>query len=147
MEDSSNQDQNPPEKDQPVKTRGMPLHSKILLGLILGGSSGVFANYFFSNDPRLLAIVDNFTEPAGKVFLRLMFMIVIPLIFTSLSLGVAEIKDIRKLGNLGLKSFLLLMQNGSSKEPKIFNGTGDIHVSSEMNGLTLIPAFRLGKEF
>ncbi len=41
----------------------------------------------------------------GQLFLRLLLMIVVPLVFSSLVVGVAGIGDIRKLGRVGLKSF------------------------------------------
>jgi DAACS family dicarboxylate/amino acid:cation (Na+ or H+) symporter len=41
----------------------------------------------------------------GQLFLRLLLMIVVPLVFASLVVGVAGIGDIRKLGRVGLKSF------------------------------------------
>jgi Na+/H+-dicarboxylate symporter len=50
-------------------------------------------------------IVDNITQPVGQLFLRLLLMIVVPLVFSSLVVGVAGIGDIRKLGRVGLKSF------------------------------------------
>ena len=50
-------------------------------------------------------VVDNITQPVGQLFLRLLLMIVVPLCFASLVVGVAGIGDIRKLGRVGLKSF------------------------------------------
>ena len=44
------------------------------------------------------------TEPIGQMFLRLLLMIVVPLVFSSLVVGVAGIGDIRKLGRVGLKT-------------------------------------------
>jgi dicarboxylate/amino acid:cation (Na+ or H+) symporter, DAACS family len=43
-------------------------------------------------------------QPLGKLFIRLIFMVVIPLIFAAIVLGVAEMGDLRKLGRVGLKS-------------------------------------------
>ena len=50
-------------------------------------------------------VVDNITQPVGQLFLRLLLMIVVLLVFSSLVVGVAGIGDIRKLGRVGLKSF------------------------------------------
>ena len=55
--------------------------------------------------PTVVWIVDNITQPVGQLFLRLLLMIVVPLVFSSLVVGVAGIGDIRKLGRVGLKSF------------------------------------------
>jgi DAACS family dicarboxylate/amino acid:cation (Na+ or H+) symporter len=90
--------------------RGIPLHTKILLGLFLGAAAGVTANLFAHDHPTLLWIVDNVAYPVGQVFLRLLFMIVVPLIFTSISLGVASLGDLGKVGRIGGKTlgFFLL---------------------------------------
>lgn len=45
-------------------------------------------------------------EIVGKVFLRLMFMVVVPLVFSALSLAVIEIGDVRRLGRMGLKTLI-----------------------------------------
>jgi len=44
------------------------------------------------------------TQPVGQVFLRLLFMLVIPLILSALSLGVAGLGDLRSLGRIGFKT-------------------------------------------
>ena len=90
--------------------RGIPLHTKILLGLFLGAAAGVAANIFFHDHPALLWIVDNIAYPVGQIFLRLLFLIVVPLIFTSISLGVASLGDLGKVGRIGGKTlgFFLL---------------------------------------
>src|SRR3712207_6639062 len=61
---------------------------------------------FGGNDPRVVWTVANITEPIGTLFLRLLLMIVVPLVFSSLVVGVAGIGDVRKLGRVGLKCFL-----------------------------------------
>ena len=60
---------------------------------------------FGGDDPRVVWTVANITEPIGTLFLRLLLMIVVPLVFSSLVVGVAGIGDVRKLGRVGLKSF------------------------------------------
>lgn len=89
----------------PDKPKGMPLHRRILLGLLVGVIAGLVANSWFGgDDPRVVWTVRNITEPIGQLFLRLLLMTVIPLVFSSLVIGVAGIGDIRKLGRIGLKS-------------------------------------------
>jgi DAACS family dicarboxylate/amino acid:cation (Na+ or H+) symporter len=48
--------------------------------------------------------VRNVAEPLGQIFLRLIFMVVVPLVFSALTLGVAGIGDVRRLGRMGLKT-------------------------------------------
>ena len=80
------------------------LHKRILLGLIIGAALGVTVNAVWGGaDPRIEAAVANFTEPVGELFLRLLLMMVIPLVFSSLIVGVSGMGGIRKLGRVGLK--------------------------------------------
>jgi len=90
----------------PDKPKGLALHTKILLGLIVGVVAGVFVNKQFGGTHAGVAwTIDNITYPIGQLFLRLLLMIVVPLVFSSLVVGIAGIGDIRKLGRIGLKSF------------------------------------------
>jgi DAACS family dicarboxylate/amino acid:cation (Na+ or H+) symporter len=90
----------------PDKPKGMPLHTRILIGLAVGVMAGVGVNYIWGgSNPAVVWIVGNITEPIGTLFLRLLLMIVVPLVFSSLVVGVAGIGDVRKLGRVGLKSF------------------------------------------
>ena len=91
----------------PDQPKGMPLHRRILLGLVIGVIAGLVVNRFLGgDDSRIAWTIRNITEPIGALFLRLLLMSVIPLVFSSLVVGVAGIGDIRKLGRIGLKSFL-----------------------------------------
>jgi len=92
--------------ETPDKPKGLALHTRILIGLAVGVTAGVAVNFAFGGDhPRVVWIIDNLTQPIGQIFLRLLLMIVVPLVFASLVVGVAGIGDIRKLGRVGLKSF------------------------------------------
>ncbi len=89
--------------DQPT---GLALHTKILIGLLVGVVGGIAVNWAAGGDnANLVWFIKNFTEPIGQLFLNLLLMIVVPLVFSSLVVGVAGIGDIRKLGRIGLKSF------------------------------------------
>lgn len=90
----------------PDSPKGMALHTKILIGLLVGVIGGIIVNRAFGGDnPNLVWFIKNFTEPIGQLFLSLLLMIVVPLVFSSLVVGVAGIGDISKLGRIGLKSF------------------------------------------
>lgn len=89
-------------RDRP---KGMALHTRILIGLIIGVVAGVIVNKVFGTDhPRVSSIITNVTEPIGTMFLRLLLMVVVPLVFSSLVVGVAGVGDVRKLGRVGLKT-------------------------------------------
>ena len=86
--------------------KGIPLHTRIFLGLVIGAGLGLVANLTVGADnPTVAWIVHNVTQPAGTLFLRLLMMVVIPLVFSSLVVGVAGIGDVRKVGRVGIRSF------------------------------------------
>ncbi len=88
------------------RPHGMALHTKILIGLLIGVFGGLAINWTLGgSNQNVVWFVDNFTRPIGQLFLNLLLMIVVPLVFASLVVGVAGIGDIRKLGRIGLKSF------------------------------------------
>ncbi|OYV91677.1 MAG: dicarboxylate/amino acid:cation symporter [Planctomycetia bacterium 21-64-5] len=106
---------------KPRVTRRVPLHTKILIGLLLGAGLGLSANWLARQpvtagqpnpsdananglDDSLEWVAINLAEPVGQIFLRLMFMVVLPLVFSALALAVVEIGDVRRLGKLGLRT-------------------------------------------
>lgn len=90
----------------PDKPHGLPLHTRIVIGLLIGVVAGLVVNWMFGpEDTRIAWVIKNITEPIGQIFLRLLLMTVIPLVFSSLVVGVAGIGDIRKLGRIGIKCF------------------------------------------
>ncbi len=92
--------------ETPDKPKGMALHTKVLIGLLIGAVGGVAAHqYMGDNNENLNWFISNFTQPVGQLFLNMLLMIVVPMVFSSLIIGVAGIGDIRKLGRIGLKSF------------------------------------------
>jgi len=83
----------------------MKLHTKILLGLLIGAAIGVTANLTLGGQHPLVEGVNHYlANPVGQIFLRMLFMIVIPLVFASIALGVAGLGDIRRVGRVGGKA-------------------------------------------
>jgi len=96
-------------------------HLQILLGLMFGAVAGLTANRLVPRTANgtpgesLVWIARNIAEPVGQVFLRLIFMVVVPLVFCSLVLGVAQIGDLRRLGRMGAITLLMtLVLSGAS---------------------------------
>lgn len=90
-----------------TESRKVPLHTRILLGLLIGAVAGIFASLILGpENADLVWTVENITQPLGDLWLRLLLMIVIPLVFSALVLGVAGVGDVRKLGRVGLKTLV-----------------------------------------
>jgi DAACS family dicarboxylate/amino acid:cation (Na+ or H+) symporter len=78
---------------------------RMLAGLALGVTLGVIAHVAFGDAPALQGFVGFVTDPAGRIFLRLLFVLVLPLIVSTLALGVSGLGDLRAFGRVGLKMF------------------------------------------
>ncbi|MDX1251506.1 MAG: dicarboxylate/amino acid:cation symporter [Gammaproteobacteria bacterium] len=74
--------------------------TKILVGLVVGALLGIAARLAAQGAPWLDWLVENITLPVGQIFLRLLFMLVIPLLFSALVLGISDL-DVRRLGRMG----------------------------------------------
>ncbi len=86
----------------------------ILVGLILGAVLGAMARAWWGG-PGLDAAVVNVIKPIGSIFLRLIFMVVVPLIISAIVLGVVELGDVRQLGAVGWRCLgLTLLLSGAS---------------------------------
>ena len=85
--------------------KGMKLHTKILLGLAVGIILGVTTNLTVGAGHPFIEGINNYVAgPLGQIFLRMLFMVVMPLVFASISLGVAGLGDIRRVGRVGTKA-------------------------------------------
>lgn len=84
-------------------------HPRILLGLLLGAAAGVTTNVVTDGGESTLRFVSLVTEPAGRMWLSALIMTVIPLIMTSLSLGVAGLGDLRQVGRIGLVTLTIFV--------------------------------------
>jgi len=82
------------------------LQWRILIGFIAGLVSGLLV-YTFARDAEWVSTVVTYvTGPIGQIFLRLLFMLVIPLLFSALVVGIAEMGEIRALKNIGIRTLV-----------------------------------------
>ena len=88
----------------PPGRRRQPLHARIFYGMLGGAVLGVIANSLWGGTAGLRGFIDTVSYPVGQIFLRLIFMVVIPLILSAIMLGVAELGDVRRLGRVGAKT-------------------------------------------
>ncbi|WP_297830328.1 dicarboxylate/amino acid:cation symporter [Thermomonas sp.] len=83
----------------------LALHWKMLIGFLAGLGLGLLAHYLSGAEAGWVQnLTEYVTQPVGTLFLRLIFMLVIPLLFSALIIGVAEMGDVRSLGRVGWKT-------------------------------------------
>ena len=89
-----------------MNKKKFPLHIKIFIGLLSGLFLGLLANIFLNGNETIQWLVSSLAYPVGQIFLRMIFMIIVPLIFTAIVLGVADFRDLKKIGRVGGKVLL-----------------------------------------
>jgi proton glutamate symport protein len=80
------------------------LYTKVLIALAAGAVFGLIANWL-----GFAGFVGVYIKPVGTAFIRLISMVVVPLVFASLLVGTASLKDIRALGRIGAKTLIFYM--------------------------------------
>ena len=92
------------------RIKEISLGNWILIGMILGFITGLFLN-FYVTDPFIkdVILIDNIFYLGGTGFIRLMKMLVVPLVFFSIVVGVASISDIKKIGAIGGRTILIYL--------------------------------------
>lgn len=89
-----------------LPSAAMALHNRILLALVVGATLGVVTNLAVGQGGAADGLVRNVTEPLGRMWLASLIMVVIPLIVSTLSLGVAGLGSLHRLGRIGLVTLL-----------------------------------------
>jgi len=91
------------------------LANRILLGLVIGAIAGAITLAIGAALPPVLDgarwLATNIMDPLGQVFLRMLFFVVIPLVFASLANGVVQLGELSHLGPLAGRTFALFFAN------------------------------------
>ena len=86
--------------------RGVKLQWQMLIGFVAGLVLGLIV-YSTQRDAAWVDIVTSYvTQPIGQIFLRLIFMLVIPLLFSALVVGISEMGEVRSLKRVGLRTLV-----------------------------------------
>ena len=86
--------------------KGLSLQWKMLIGFLAGLILGLIA-YSTQRDAAWVEFVTTYvTTPIGQIFLRLLFMLVIPLLFSALVVGIAEMGEVRSLKRVGIRTLV-----------------------------------------
>jgi DAACS family dicarboxylate/amino acid:cation (Na+ or H+) symporter len=92
---------------------GRPLHQRVLIGLFAGAAVGAAANLWAGVDAgrraHVALVADGVAHPVGQLFLRLLFLVVVPLVFASLSVGVAQLGDLGRVGRMGARTVAFVL--------------------------------------
>lgn len=99
----------------------MKSHVKLLLGLILGLVFGALSHAFLGDAEWLAAISKHVFTPVGQIFLRMIFMVVVPMVFSALVLGVYELGQSHGLGKVARNTLLYTVIASSAS---VFIGIG-----------------------
>ncbi len=90
--------------NRPGEPKRWPLHWKMAIGFGGGLLLGLSVHAMGADAAWVQWTIAHLTQPAGTLFLRLIFMLVLPLLFSALVVGVAEMGDIRSLGRIGWRT-------------------------------------------
>lgn len=81
----------------------LPLHWKIIIGMILGIIFGFIMNTVDGGK----GFVSDWIAPFGTIFINLLKLIAVPLILASLIKGISDLKDISKIKSMGLRTIII----------------------------------------
>lgn len=92
------------------RLKKISLGNWILIGMLLGLIVGLLLN-FYVTDPFIkdIVLMNNIFYLGGNLFIKLMKMLVVPLVFFSIVVGVASISDIRTIGSIGGTTILIYL--------------------------------------
>ncbi len=99
----------------------MKSHVKLLLALVMGLVLGAIAHWVALESPIVQAVSRHLFGPLGQIFLRMIFMIVVPMVFSALVLGVFELGQSRGIGRVASKTLLYTVIASSAS---VFIGIG-----------------------
>lgn len=91
------------------RLKSISLGNWILIGMVLGLITGVILNLYVHSQFVNIILIDNVFYLGGNLFIKLMKMLVVPLVFCSIVVGVASISDIRKIGTIGGRTLLIYL--------------------------------------
>lgn len=89
------------------RRRESTLQWQMLGGFVLGLALGLFVHFAAADAAWVKTVTTYVTGPIGQIFLRLLFMLVIPLLFSALVVGIAEMGEIAALKRVGLRTLVL----------------------------------------
>jgi len=94
------------ERAEPEASGHKRLQWQILAGFLIGLIGGLIVYATAPDAAWVQSFITYVTQPVSQVFLRLLFMLVLPLLFSALVVGIAEMGEIRALKSVGIKTLV-----------------------------------------
>ena len=89
------------------KKRKIKMWQIIMISLVLGIIAGLALSFLGGTEVAWIASVCDFMSFLGNIFIRLIRMVIVPLVFFSIVSAVAELKDLKRLRSIGIKTIIL----------------------------------------
>lgn len=83
----------------------IPLSTQIIAAMAIGVAWAFLQKPF----PELVAFTTDWIKPLGKIFIKLLFLVAVPLVFSSLIVGMGGLKSISELKAIGKRTFLIFL--------------------------------------
>jgi proton glutamate symport protein len=88
-----------------VGIKKIPLSTQIIAAMAIGVAWAFFQKPF----PELVTFTADWIKPFGKIFIKLLYLVAVPLVFTSLIVGMGSLKSIGELKAIGKHTFLIFL--------------------------------------
>ena len=85
--------------------RKIPLSTQIIAAMAIGVAWAFFQKPF----PLLTEFTIEWIKPLGKIFIKLLYLVAVPLVFTSLIVGMGSLQSIKELKAIGKHTFLIFL--------------------------------------
>jgi Na+/H+-dicarboxylate symporter len=118
------------------------LTKNILIGFVLGLIFGILVNLIDLNQSDKKLIIE-ILSIGGEIFLKIIKMLVVPIVFFSLTSGVANLNELNTLGKIGIKSIFLYILTtffaitGSLFFANLLNPGKDFNLKTENNQIAI----------
>jgi len=89
-----------------TRRSGFSLQWQMLVGFLVGLVAGLIVYSAQRDAPWVEPFTTYVTQPIGQIFLRLLFMLVIPLLFSALVVGISEMGEVRSLKRVGIRTLV-----------------------------------------
>jgi proton glutamate symport protein len=88
-----------------VGLKKIPLSTQIIAAMVIGVAWAFFQKPF----PELASFTTDWIQPLGRIFIKLLYLVAVPLVFSSLIVGMGSLKSVAELKSIGKHTFLIFL--------------------------------------